>query len=283
MKYAIEIFPTDYSATPVELAQATEERGFESLWFPEHSHIPVHRTSKWPGGDTIPKMYHEALDPFVGLAAAAAVTTKLLLGTGICLVVQRDPIQTAKEVASLDVVSGGRFLFGIGGGWNAEEIENHGTPFEGRFKLMRERIEAMKQIWTEDQAEYHGDRVDFDPLFAWPKPVQKPNPPIHVGGAFPGAARRAIRYGDGWFPILGRDPGPMDELVPEFRSMAEAAGRDPSSLEVSLFVAAGTEEAALSGFRDCGVDRIVFIVPPEPIEKLVPLLDERKSVAEVVG
>lgn len=282
MKYGISIFPTDYSATPVELARATEERGFESLWLPEHSHIPVHRTSKWPGGDTIPKMYHEALDPFVGLAAAAAVTETLLLATGICVVVQRDPIQTAKDVASLDVVSKGRFLFGVGGGWNAEEIENHGTAFEGRFRVMRERIEAMKEIWTQDQAEYHGDHVNFDPIYAWPKPVQKPHPPIHVGGAFPGAARRAIRYGDGWFPILGRDPEPMESIIPKFRTMAKEAGRDPASLEVSLF-APPQEERELAALRDLGLDRAVFLVPPEPLEKLLPILDEKRALMEAVG
>ncbi len=282
MKYGISLFPTDYSATPVEIAQATEERGFESLWLPEHSHIPVHRTSEWPGGDTIPKMYYDALDPFVGLAAAAAVTDRLLLATGICLVVQRDPIQTAKDVASLDVVSKGRFLFGIGGGWNAEEIENHGTPFQGRFKVMRERIEAMKEIWTKDKAEYHGDSVNFDPIYAWPKPVQKPHPPIHVGGAFPGAARRAIRYGDGWFPILGRDPEPIEVIIPKFRAMAEEAGRDPKALEVSLF-APPTDEKGLAALRDVGLDRVVYLLPPEPIEKLVPILDERRALMEAVG
>ncbi|NNL86695.1 MAG: LLM class F420-dependent oxidoreductase [Myxococcales bacterium] len=282
MKYGISIFPTDYSATPVEIARATEERGFESLWLPEHSHIPVHRTSKWPGGDTIPKMYHDVLDPFVGLAAAAAVTDRLLLATGICLVVQRDPIQTAKDVSSLDVVSKGRFLFGVGGGWNAEEIENHGTAFTGRFRVMRERIEAMKEIWSKDQAEYHGDHVDFGPIYAWPKPVQRPHPPIHVGGAFPGAARRAIRYGDGWFPILGRDPEPMERIIPKFRAMAKEAGRDPKSLEISLF-APPQEEKELAALRDLGLDRAVFLVPPEPLEKLLPVLDERRALMEAVG
>lgn len=282
MKYGISIFSTDYSATPVEIARATEERGFESLWLPEHSHIPVHRTSKWPGGDTIPKMYHDVLDPFVGLAAAAAVTDRLLLATGICLVVQRDPIQTAKDVASLDVVSKGRFLFGVGGGWNAEEIENHGTAFEGRFRVMRERIEAMKEIWSKDQAEYHGEHVDFGPIYAWPKPVQRPHPPIHVGGAFPGAARRAIRYGDGWFPILGRDPEPMERIIPKFRAMAQEAGRDPKSLGISLF-APPQDEKELAALRDLGLDRAVFLVPPEPLEKLLPILDERRALMEAVG
>ena len=205
MEYGVTIFPTDYSISPADLAVAAEERGFDSMWFAEHSHIPVSRKSPWPGGADLPKMYYDTFDPFVALASAASVTTKIKLATGICLVVQRDPIHTAKEVASLDHVSNGRVLFGIGAGWNAEEMEDHGTDFKRRFKVMRERIEAMKALWSENEAEYHGEFVNFDPTFAWPKPVQKPNPPIHVGGGFPGGAKRAIRYGDGWMPIYGRD------------------------------------------------------------------------------
>ena len=188
MKFGIATFPTDYSIAPVDLAVGLEERGFESMWVAEHSHIPASRISPWPGGAELPKMYYDVMDPFVVLSAAAAVTTKLKLGTGICLVGQRDPFQTAKEIASLDQISNGRFLFGIGGGWNAEEMADHGTVFETRFRLMRERVEAMKVIWSESQAEYHGKLVDFDPVMTWPKPVQKPHPPIHVGGAFPGGA-----------------------------------------------------------------------------------------------
>ncbi|MGI9601133.1 MAG: LLM class F420-dependent oxidoreductase, partial [Acidimicrobiales bacterium] len=191
MLYGTAIFPTDYSMHPADLGRALEERGFESLWVAEHSHIPVERTTPWPGGAELPKMYYDVADPFVALSMAAAVTSTLKLATGICLVVQRDPIQTAKQVASLDLYSGGRFLFGVGGGWNAEEMANHGTEFDGRWKLLRERIEAMKAIWTESAAEYHGEHVDFDPINQWPKPAQKPHPPIHVGGAAPGGARRA--------------------------------------------------------------------------------------------
>lgn len=282
MKYAITLFPTDYSATPVEIAQATEERGFESLWFPEHTHQPVHREMPWPGGDTVPKMYYDVLDPFSALSAAAAVTDKLLLGTGICLVVQRDPIQLAKEVATLDVISNGRFLFGIGGGWCGEEIENHGTPFVGRFKLMRERIEAMKEIWTQDEASYKGALVKFDPIFAWPKPVQKPFPPIHVGGSFPGAARRAVRYGNGWFPILARESEPISDLIPKFRKMAEDSGRNPDELEVTVF-GPNPDEEELRELADAGVHRVIFLLMPEKIEKLLPLLDERKALAETIG
>jgi len=192
MHFGLTIFPTEYSISMVDLGRAAEERGFESLWVSEHTHIPVSRKSPWPGGPELPKMYYDTLDPFVALAAAASATSRIKLATGICLIVERDPIHTAKLVTSVDQVSGGRFMLGIGGGWNLEEMENHGTRPESRFKLMRERIEAMKAIWTQDEAEYHGDLVDFDPIFMRPKPIQKPHPPIHVGGGFPGGARRAI-------------------------------------------------------------------------------------------
>ena len=207
MEFGASIFFTDYSISPAELAGALEERGFESLWVAEHSHIPVPRRTPAPGGGELPKRYYDVMDPFVTLSVAAAVTKRLNLGTGVCLIIQRDTIQTAMFVASLDQVSNGRFLFGIGGGWNAEEIENHGTEFATRFKKMREQVEAMKQIWTRETAEQHGDIVDFTPMQTWPKPLQKPHPPVILGGAFPWAARRAIRYGDGWIPIAGAGAG----------------------------------------------------------------------------
>ena len=191
MRIGGAMFFTDYSMSPTELARALEERGFDSLWVPEHSHIPLTRKSPFPSGGDLPKKYYDVMDPFVVLSAAAAVTKTLLLGTGICLIAQRDPIQTAKQVASIDQISGGRFLFGIGNGWNEDEMANHGTVFETRHKLARERVEAMKEIWTKSKAEYHGEFVNFDPMMTWPKPVQKPHPPIIVGGAFPfGAAAR---------------------------------------------------------------------------------------------
>ena len=281
MHYGVTIFPTDYSISMLDLARAAEERGFESLWVSEHSHIPVSRRSPWPGGADLPKMYYDTLDPFVALTAAASVTSRIKLGTGICLVVERDPIHTAKQIASIDQVSGGRFLFGIGGGWNEEEMENHGTDPAQRFKLLRERIEAMKLIWTEDEAEYHGQFVDFDPIFMWPKPVQSPYPPIHVGGGFPGGARRAIRYGDGWFPIGGRD-GDIAERVPQFREMAREAGRDPDALEVSAFGAAPDEDA-MARLRDAGVSRAVIFLPPAKKEEILPLLDNHARIMESVG
>ena len=272
MEFGASIFFTDYSISPVELALALEERGFESLWVAEHSHIPVPRRTPAPGGGELPKRYYEVMDPFVTLSVAAAVTKRLKLGTGVCLTIQRDTIQTAKLVASLDQVSNGRFLFGIGGGWNAEEIENHGTQFATRFKKMREQVEAMKQIWTKSTAEYHGEIVNFSPMSSWPKPVQKPHPPVILGGAFPWAARRAIRYGDGWIPIAGTGRAdPFDYLL-RFRQMAEEAGRDPRSLPVTL---GGAPEDAdlLKRYRDLGVVRANFPVPPVKADEVLPKLD----------
>jgi len=281
MQYGLCHFTTDYSMPFPDLAVAAEERGFESIWLAEHSHIPVSRKTPFPGGGELPKMYYDTLDPFVALAAAASVTRKIKLGTGVCLVIQRDPIHTAKEVASLDVLSKGRFLFGIGNGWNIEEMANHGTTQpENRGTLLRERIEAMQTIWREKQAEYHGTYVDFDPIFAWPKPVQKPHPPIHVGGAWPHAAKRAVKYGQGWIPV-GDAAGAMRRL-PDFHKLAKDAGRDPASLEVSVYYCPPDPEL-LAKMRDAGIARAVFGVPSEPAEKLLPLLDQYRGVAAKIG
>ena len=273
MDFGALMFFTDYAIPATELAQALEARGFESVWAPEHSHIPISRKSLWPGGGELPKVYYDAMDPFVSLTAAAVATKALKVATGVCLVQQRDPIQTAKLVASIDQVSGGRFLFGVGGGWNAEEMADHGTEFRTRFKLMRERIEAMKEIWTKTKTEYHGEMVDFAEMMAWPKPVQKPHPPILVGGAFPHAARRAVRYGDGWAPITGRGPdGDVGEFLPRFREMLSEAGRDPQSVPVTLFGA--TEDAdRLAYYRDQGIARVVVMLPSAKGDEILPILD----------
>ena len=283
MDFGVSIFFTEYSISPAELATALEERGFESLWVAEHSHIPVPRRTPAPGGGELPRRYYDVMDPFVTLSVAAAVTRRLRLGTGVCLVIQRDTIQTAKLVASLDQVSNGRFLFGIGGGWNAEEIENHGTVFATRFKKMREQIAAMKQIWTKDTAEYHGEIVNFTSMMTWPKPVQKPHPPVIVGGAFPWAARRAVRYGDGWIPLAGGDRygDPLDYL-PRFRQMAEEAGRDPRSLQVT--VGGATEDAdLLKRYRDLDVARVNFPVPPAKADEVLPRLDRLANLMQQVN
>ncbi|MFZ4407783.1 MAG: LLM class F420-dependent oxidoreductase [Paracraurococcus sp.] len=270
MQFGASMFFTDYSMTPAALARALEERGFESVWAPEHSHIPAARKTPWGGGGELPKRYYDVMDPFISLTLAAAATTTLLLGTGVCLVNQRDPIQTAKLVASLDHVSGGRFLFGIGVGWNREEMENHGTAFDTRAKLVRERVEAMQEIWTKSKAEYHGEFVNFDPIMAWPKPVQKPHPPILVGGAFPQGARRALRYGNGWIPIAGR--APLEESLAAFRAMAAEAGRDPASVPVSTF-GAPEDADTLRRYRALGVSRVVVSLDSEPAETILPVLD----------
>src|SRR5437763_3693398 len=256
MDVGAAIFFTDYSMGPAALGRALEERGFGSLWAPEHSHIPLSRRTPFPQGGELPKKYYDVMDPFVTLAAAVTATTRLQLATGVCLVVQRDPIQTAKQVASLDQVSGGRFLFGIGAGWNAEEMADHGTEFKSRFEVMRERVEAMRAIWTRSKPEFHGRFVDFSPMMTWPKPAQKPHPPVIVGGAFPYGARRAIRYGDGWVPIAGRPPqGDLGQVVPQFRKMAEEAGRDPASLPVTAY-ASGEDPDQLKEYRDAGIVRV---------------------------
>ena len=270
MEFGASIFFTDYSVTPGELATALEERGFDSLWAAEHSHIPVPRRTPAPGGGELHKRYYDVMDPFVTLTAAACATTRLKVATGICLVIQRDTIQTAKLVASLDQVSGGRFLFGIGGGWNAEEIENHGTVFATRMRKMREQVEAMKAIWSEAKPEYHGDIVAFDTMMTWPKPVQRPHPPVILGGAFPWAARRAIRYGDGWYPNAAS--GDPDLYVPAFRKMAAEAGRDPKTLSLRLG-GAPDDPDRLKHLRDLGIDAVNLTLMSETRDELLPILD----------
>jgi len=274
MQFGGAMFFTDYAMEATDFARALEERGFESIWAPEHSHIPLSRLTPFPPGGELPKKYAECMDPFVSLTAAAVVTKTLKLGTGVALVVQRDPIQTAKLVASLDQVSKGRFLFGIGGGWNAEEMADHGTTdFKGRWKLVRERMEAMKAIWTQEHAEYHGSLVAFGPMMAWPKPVQKPYPPVIVGGAFPYGARRAIAYGDGWIPHRSRPQyGDVADFLPEFRKMARDAGRDPASLPVTIW-GVPNDMAQLRHYQDIGVSRVIVSLDSTSKAEILPQLD----------
>jgi probable F420-dependent oxidoreductase len=262
--YGASMFFTDYTIMPGALAAALEARGFDSVWAPEHSHIPLSRRTPFPGGGDLPKKYYDCMDPFVALTAAAAATKQLLLGTGVCLVAQRDPIQTAKLVASVDQVSGGRFLFGIGNGWNQDEMENHGTEFKTRHKRARESVEAMRAIWTQDVAEYHGEIVDFGPMQAWPKPARKPHPPVYVGGAFPYSARRAIRYADGWLPQAARHGSyrQIGEMIPEFRRMATEAGRDPDTIAITVWHSRRDPEQ-IKRYADMGVERVVFALESE--------------------
>ena len=273
LNFGASMFFTDYSMAPGELGKALEERGFESVGAPEHSHIPMTRKTPFPAGGDLPKKYYDAMDPFVTLTMAAAATKKLKVGTGVCLVAQRDPIQTAKLVASIDQVSGGRFLFGIGNGWNRDEMENHGTVFESRHKLARERVEAMKAIWTQSKAEYHGEFVNFDPMMTWPKPVQKPHPPVIVGGAFPYSARRAIRYGDGWIPQASRGAySEIADMIPEFRKMATEAGRDASKIEITVWFPKKDPDL-MKRYQDLGVSRVVFNLESEKADSVLPVID----------
>jgi len=283
MNFGAAIFFTDYSMGPAELGRALEERGFESLWAPEHSHIPLSRTSPFPQGGDLPKKYYDVMDPFVTLAAAAAATSRLRVGTGVCLVVQRDPIQTAKAVASLDQVSGGRFLFGIGAGWNAEEMLDHGTDFKSRFKVMRERVEAMRAIWTRSKPEYSGEFVKFPPMMTWPKPVQKPHPPVIVGGAFPYGARRAIAYGDGWMPHARRpEYGDVIKLLPDFKKLVAESGRDPASLPITVF-GVPEDRDLINRYGDAGVARLVFNLNPAKADEVLPALDRFAALIRHVG
>lgn len=280
MKFGVLMFPTDYAIDPITLGKAAEERGFESLFFPEHTHIPASRKTPWPGGADLPKEYWHTYDPFVALGAVAAVTQNIKLGTGICLVMQRDPITLAKEVASLDFISNGRFLFGIGGGWNREEMENHGTDPRKRFPILRERILAMKQIWTNDEGEYHGKYVDFDPVWSWPKPAQKPHPPILVGGDGPGTFDRVIEYGDGWLPIPGRGGVPLGDRIKELNALAAEAGRGP--VPVSAYGTLPRPEV-INHYIEIGVDRCIFWLSPSPEAEVLQQLDRYVEVQREVA
>ena len=267
MRFGLVMFPTDYAIAPDALARVAEERGFESLFFPEHTHIPASRESPWPGGDELPRQYWHTIDPFVATTAAAAATQRLRVGTGVCLVVERDPITTAKSVASVDHVSGGRFLFGIGAGWNLEEMANHGTDPSRRFGVMRERVEAMKAIWTEDEPSYAGEHVAFERIWSWPKPVQRPHPPVLVGGTGPKVLERVLAYGDEWFPNGQENLG---ERIAELQSRAREAGREP--IGVTLFGAEPAPEA-IERYSATGVTRCLFRLPSGTEDEVTALVD----------
>ena len=272
MHIGICIFATDYAIRIDELAREAEQRGFESLFVPEHTHIPVSRRTPFPGGTELPKEYSHTHDPFVSLMLAAAVTKRLRIGTGICLLIERDTITTAKSVASLDALSNGRFEFGIGAGWNAEEMENHGTEFKTRYKRLREQVLAMKQIWTKDEAEYHGQFVNFDKIWAWPKPAQKPHPPVLLGGESGHTLQRVVDFCDGWFP-RGRSPEVILPGIKDLTMRAEKAGRDVKSISISIF-GAKPDQATLDTYAGAGVTRAIMRLPSEGRDKILPLLDQ---------
>jgi probable F420-dependent oxidoreductase len=272
MDIGVFIFATDYSIAPDELARELETRGFASLYLPEHTHIPTSRRSPWPGGGELPKEYSYTHDPFVALSFAAAATTKLKIGTGICLLPQRDPIVTAKAVSSLDLLSGGRFIFGIGGGWNVDEMENHGVQYKTRFKQMREHVLAMKALWTQETAEYHGEFVDFDPAWSYPKPAQRPHPPIILGGETDYTVNRVVEYCDGWLPRGGRNFDAAEGMG-RLRRAADKAGRDMASLSVTLF-RAEPDAQKLESYAQAGIESALFNLPSAGRETVLPLLDE---------
>jgi probable F420-dependent oxidoreductase len=274
MRFGVAVFLTDTAPDPPTMARLVEERGFESLFLPEHTHIPASRQTPYPAGGPLPDYYSQTHDPFVALAAAAVATERLLLATGICLIVERDPIVTAKEAASVDVISGGRFLFGVGAGWNLEEMKNHGTDPKRRFAIMRERVEAVKAIWTEDEASYHGEHVDFDRIWCWPKPVQRPHPPVLVGGNGPKVLERVVSFGDEWMPNLASG---LRERIAELQRLAEEAGRDP--IPVTLSGAKPDRELIERG-EEAGVHRCAFYIPTAPRDETERALD---GLAAAIG
>lgn len=276
MKIGLYAVLNDSTMPVTRLAQAMEERGFESIWVPEHSHIPTTGNTPYPGRGPVTREFATTLDPFVALTAAAVVTTGLKLGTGICLLMQRDTIHTAKTVSTLDQISGGRVLFGVGGGWNKPEMENHGTIYATRFRKLEEQVEALKRIWTEDEPQYHGAFVDFDPLWLWPKPVTRPHPPIYFGGETEHTLRRIVRLGDGWLPRV-RDPQMVLEGIGRLRALAREAGRDEASIAISAFGLPDREEA-IAPFRAAGVERVIIPITPGDEADMLRRLDRLQKL-----
>ena len=271
MHIGITQFSTGYTIRIDELAREAESRGFESLFVPEHTHIPTSRRSPWSGASELPEEYKNTVDPLVGLAYAAASTTRLRIGTAIALLTERDPIVLAKECATLDLLSGGRFELGIGAGWNAEEMENHGTTFKDRFKVMCDRAKAIKAIWREDTPEYHGRFVDFDPIWSYPKPVQKPNPPVLLGGETRYSLERVVEFCEGWMPRTRSFRDAKGEMA-RLAAFADKAGRDVNTIQTTVFGATGDPEA-LDDYREAGVFRALITIPPKGRDEVLPLLD----------
>jgi probable F420-dependent oxidoreductase len=270
--FGLTIFPVDYGIAPPELGRAAEEAGFNALFFAEHTHIPASRQSPRPGGGELPKQYWHMHDPFVALATVATVTERLRIGTGIALIAERDPIITAKEVASLDVLSGGRFELGIGAGWNEEEMRNHGTDPRRRFSIMRERVLAMKAIWTQEEATFQGEHVSFERIWSWPKPLQQPHPPVVMGGGGPKVIDRVLEYADVWMPNRRVDPADLPPRVAELR---ERAGR---RVPVTYFGAEPTDEF-VEALARADVDRVLLQLPPAPADEVLPLVEQYAELA----
>ncbi len=278
MQHGLFSFPTDTSIDPGSLARLAEDAGFDSLFIPDHTHIPAGRETPFPGGDPLGHEYSHNLDLFVALTAAASATTRLLVGTGICLLAQRDPIICAKEVASIDFLSGGRFVFGVGGGWNVEEMANHGGDPDTRWALLEDRVRAMKEIWTQEEATYHGRFVDFDRIWSWPKPVQRPHPPVLLAGNGPRVLDRVLDWADGWAPLPF--PG-LPERIAELQSRAKDAGRDVSVTVYGL--GASPEPADIAMYEEAGVERCVYRVPPVGKDEAERLIEGVRAVIDEVG
>ncbi len=280
MKLGIFSFNTEYTMPAAELAVACEERGFESLWVPEHTHIPASRETPWPAGGPLPKEYIHMSDPFSSLAAAAAVTEKILLGTGVSLVIEHEPLYQAKQVATLDRISNGRFLFGVGAGWIREEMQNHGTPPNRRWQVFKEHIEAMKALWTQEEASYHGEFVNFDRVWSYPKPLTVPHPPIILGSMSSKLGRQRVAdHCDGWLPIETLiDDWPA--AVADLNERMEKAGRAPGSIPISFFCIDTPDEQRLGRYRDMGAVRTAVRIPTEGREVILPFLDEYAEIAQ---
>jgi probable F420-dependent oxidoreductase len=265
-------FFTAESATPADVARRAEERGVESLWVPEHTHIPAARTTPTPTGAPLSDAYSRLFDPFVALAAAATVTTRLRLGTGVALVANHHPITLAKQVATLDQLSGGRLLLGVGAGWNREEIENHGVEFHTRWRRALEHLEAMKAIWAQDEASFDGRWVQFSGIWSWPKPRQRPHPPILLGTIEP--SDLVVRHADGWLPLSVAHPGQLPERIAALRVKAEAAGRDPDSIEITVFSLEPTSAEQVGEYAAMGADRVVIRARIGSLERFDEYLDQ---------
>ena len=273
--FGVSMFPTDYAIQPAPLAKEAEDRGFESLWFPEHTHIPTSRKSPWPGGGDLPQEYWHTHDPFVALAAAAGATEKIMLGTGILLVPEHDVLVCAKSSASLDMVSNGRLILGIGAGWNAEELQNHGWAFKDRWNVTRESVLAWRELWSKDEPEFHGEFIDFDPVWSYPKPVQENGPKVLLGAQSKWAFDRVVDYCDGWLPIAGR--GDMRSDMEQLKAAADRAERPMDTIQCTIF-GVRPDPQQVTDLIEIGFERIIFGLPPAPAETVIPLLDRYAAI-----
>lgn len=279
MKFGIVSYNTEYGLRPDDAARAAEERGYESIWLPEHTHIPVSRESPFPLGGELPEEYKHFMDPFVSLMAAAGATRELKVATGICLLMEHDPIVVAKAIATLDYLSGGRVLFGIGGGWNREEMANHGTRFEDRWKILRERTAALKAIWTEEEASYHGEFVDFDAIWCYPKPVQKPHPPVYLGAVSKAGLKRVVNWCDGWLLVDPQDDT-LEQAATELETLCAERGRDPASISITAFATQEVTPQLVERYAAAGVDRTIVWLPPDSAAAAMAVMDAAVPLVE---